>query len=89
LKPEAIVMAAAEVKPAVTGTEIKSITKPIEAKQKSYFGIKSFISSFFKASELYLKVKLLKIITSKIIIDNQCFESHLLSPILFPVKLIR
>jgi hypothetical protein len=34
LKPEAIVMAAAEVKPAVTGTEIKSITKPIEAKQQ-------------------------------------------------------
>ncbi len=45
LKPEAIVMAAAEVKPAVTGTEIKSITKPIEAKQKSYFGIKSLISN--------------------------------------------
>jgi len=29
-------MAAAEVKPAVTGTEIKSITKPIEAKQQKY-----------------------------------------------------
>jgi hypothetical protein len=85
-------MAAAEVKPAVTGTEIKSITKPIEAKQKSYFGIKSFINSFNyfkKASEFYLKLKLLKIIIFKIIFDNQCFESRHLSPILFLVKLIR
>jgi hypothetical protein len=40
-------MAAADVKPAVTGTEIKSITKPIEAKQqKECFEINSLISNF-------------------------------------------
>jgi len=59
-KPEAMVIAAAEVKPAVTGTDMKSIMKPKKVQQHNVFlrliiklqGSKKF--KFHKISILFL-----------------------------------